>query len=177
MVTAKEGTNRFVGWPGYVVPAKLVAEEILARKHEAYVDLGREDAEFGWRTTVAERAAKFAGGTCEAMQRRLYTVLKGESVIVSAELADCLLLAVGCYMNEETTIPNLPGCNTAAREMVDVYAETHNLELTLKERKVWVKALMEFTADVLYGPASTLDKDTLARCQTMTASHFDEAAA
>lgn len=125
------------GWKGYVVPTPLLKQTILANTKELRrTDNGNDHTnpdDFGWKKDLCERIASIRNSTVEAALRRLYDVTSDYSNVTTADFADAACLALGLFIDHDTSIPTLPGNRQAAKEMLLIAAEEQGIELDHKE--------------------------------------------
>lgn len=103
-----------------------------------------------WKHVLAVRVEQMTGRNMEAVKRHLYRVMNGESASTDAEMADAYMLAVGKYLDQDTTIVTLPGNPKNAREMVLIRAENKGQKPTKEEIDHRVDVLLRFQHRRLY---------------------------
>lgn len=115
-------------WVGYVVSTRELRQTLIARQAElvALSTSPRAGAvpmpgdDLGWRNYIAQRVSVATGRSVESITRRLYSITSLESDVVSADVADAILLSIGLMIDRDTTISTYPGNIRTAKEMVSL---------------------------------------------------------
>jgi len=117
-------TSKEYGWPGHVIPSRLVERVLneqvkpIVMKEMRSVD-STQNPELGWLEHLAGRAATISRTrSAEAMKRRLYDVLHQKSTVTYAEMVDNWCLAAGLHLDHDTGLPTLPGNKQDALELI-----------------------------------------------------------
>ncbi len=125
-------------WPGYVFPTSMVRAVMETVVRPAMLgqmpEQFNEDENFGWLEQLAQRGSVIVGNSIAVQRRRIYDVMHETSRVTHTENVDGWLLAAGLRIDQDTSLPTLPGNKTLALELLHIRAEA--LDPGVTERDV-----------------------------------------
>jgi len=132
-----DNTSRGKSWSNCIVPTSQLRDEIL--RHVSQLATSSKSTPWlanspypdeGWKDYLSHRTAAILNVRYEAVIRRLYGIMRGETVATKADIADALMLACGLHLDYDTSIQTFPGNIKDAREYVAIRAEARGIELS-----------------------------------------------
>ena len=97
------------------------------------------------------------GINAESVPRRVWSILNGETMRTSTEMADGILLACNRSITQDTNLPTFPAHTAAAQEMVDIHNEGDD-PLSPLDSKRMVKSLVSFCKGYVLGLSNDADE-------------------
>jgi len=163
-ITAQNpGGAAYRGNPPYYVPTKMLSDVLKPIVEELGDKIENEDLTEGVRggiEKISQRVPLFMDGIkADSMPRRLWSILKVETMRTSTEIADSTLLAADRHM-EDTNLPVFPAHIPAAVEMVDIHNEAAEDPVPPEDVEAFAKTIINFAKGFCQG--LNVDADDIA---------------
>ena len=165
-LTASTSIGPLVHWKTWVVPAVMLREFIHDHQHvwqSQYSPLqhdvsgwevgntGTITEDCGWRTHLSIQVSMMTGNTIETTQRNLYRVMSDEGQVIGVDFAEAVVMSLGLFIDQDTTIPVLPGNLRCAQELLEVRDEQF-WNRSSEERNQLKRLVMELRNQIIQYP-------------------------
>lgn len=166
-------TPAWYGWnTNYVVPCNQLApylnsfEEQLINELFDADDRTKRDYEVGWLSLLAARAAPTCGLSSATLYRRLHGIRSGSNRVVSATIAEALLMVGDLDLDRDTTIPTLPSSRYDAFDLLCIRATALDPKTKARDLLRFVSPVLQLSAAIIESPelTSQLQDDAPFNC-------------